>query len=732
MSGFNESLRRTSPVMDGNGILRCYNMFPTQFGSIQAMTAYLPHLREMGFNAVWTNPLQTPGNVEGLFKRDKTNGVRAYNQVSRSLYAMTDCDTISPYFSSAPPDADLDTKKEMDLIAMQEFTQTARENGLVSMFDLVLNHVSVDSRHREENPHWFNAKPHPDFKDAIAFDYSNPEIRAEIIEKFWKPYIFKYMIEYGYEGVRVDAVGYINPELRRELYEYIYMLAEKYDKPRPVILDELLFSGGDINEVVDKLLLPNEGPTHVTRSTYYAHRDQYGGLDEWFKMEEGVKSQDVFLNNKKQPRPNAKGGCIAFCGNHDHNSLAMTILEEMAEGRLHNYNALKTAKERLKSESNYDEATGSIFLYSFVVDIQNEIAAGNPDTIAEVEKRMREKIALCALSSSGGWYALSGDESGDLLAKPVFRRANAPEQTYYAQRTHKILSSQHEDYAKAMEVIVEMARQNIQSETAGKVFNESDPQTQGRLLVPYIETLRNQINCGDTVVCDKFSAQLRAKGVNINFGENDYIPNPRTPENGWQGRHDMTDFMRQINTILAALPTSNFNFWSEVIPIPSKPNLMAVVRKNGEGFSAPTDLVIVNLDPSKKVELTKDDIYQLACNFQKRVIPQFTYFDDGREPQNNWHSGNPDFNIAYQSVMSCMETKNIYVDSSITTKFPSNVVTPFNMFQPQPKAKANIAKMAQMSQEDTTTIEDGPGAKSHDKKEVDTQEGVTITTKVSS
>ncbi|OGT45890.1 MAG: hypothetical protein A3E83_02255 [Gammaproteobacteria bacterium RIFCSPHIGHO2_12_FULL_41_20] len=53
-----------------NAILRCYNMFPTQFGRIDNMTAYLPQLREMGFNAVWINPIQIAGDIDDFVKQD--------------------------------------------------------------------------------------------------------------------------------------------------------------------------------------------------------------------------------------------------------------------------------------------------------------------------------------------------------------------------------------------------------------------------------------------------------------------------------------------------------------------------------------------------------------------------------------------------------------------------------------------------------------------------------------
>ncbi|KTD06493.1 alpha-amylase [Legionella gratiana] len=707
----NTTSRSKSVVMDSNGILRCYNMFPTQFQNIEEMISYLPVLSKMGFNAVWINPIQTAGDVKDLFKRDKTNGVRAFNEVTRSLYAMTDSETISPYFSSASSEMSLEAKKDFDEKIMKQFTDEARHCGLVPMFDLVLNHVSADSRHRTEQPHWFHEKVHPDFKDAIAFDYRKPEIRDEIIEKFWKPYIFKYMINYGFEGVRVDAVGYLEPELRKKIYKYIYELAETYKKPKPVILDELLFNDKKkkLSDVVDNLLLPDHGPTHITRGTYYAHRDEYGGLPSWSKEEEGIKAQAVFLDRNRKLHPDMHGGCIAFSGNHDHNSLAMTILEEMAEQRIKNHPLYYAHKKYQQESDEYDEAVSSVFLYSFVKDIQNEVLANNKSTIAEIERKMREKIVICALTSSAGWYALSGDETGDLLAKPVFRHAHAVEQTYYAQRNHNFFSPEHSHFKETMDVLTQMAIENINKENPGIVFRELShaEESQKRLLVPYLETLKNQINCGDTIVCAELQKRLAEKNITIHFIENDYVPDPRTSASGWKGVHDMKDFMLEINKILSAMPSSNFHFWSEVIPIQSKPNLVAVVRKNGEGLNSETELVIINLEPSQQETLTQNDIHQIACNFQKRVIPEYTYYNDGKEKHYNWTINQPEFNLAYQTIMSCIKGQKIHISDSIVTKFPSHHVTSqFSLFHHKQSSRIDLNKVEELSTQDTNLLED--------------------------
>ncbi|HAT8249240.1 TPA: alpha-amylase, partial [Legionella pneumophila] len=242
-------------LTEGNGIIACYDMYPTQFHSIKDMINYLPVLKQMGFNALWINPMQMPGDISGFFKTDKNNGVKTGNEVTRSLYAMSHPLLFNPQFSLGSPEDPMGTTQRLNSEALQLFTQNARNLGIVPMFDLVLNHVAIDSPLCQDKPHWFKGV-HEDFKDVRGFNYDDESIRKEIITEFWQPYIKRYMIEYGFDGVRVDAVGYVHPAVRSEIYAYIHSLAAEYGKPKPVILDEALFSKRPLADEVNYLKLP--------------------------------------------------------------------------------------------------------------------------------------------------------------------------------------------------------------------------------------------------------------------------------------------------------------------------------------------------------------------------------------------------------------------------------------------------------------------------------------------
>ncbi|OGT65110.1 MAG: hypothetical protein A3J38_09945 [Gammaproteobacteria bacterium RIFCSPHIGHO2_12_FULL_45_9] len=620
---------------DGNGIMCCYNMFPTQFGKISSMTAYLPIVRAMGFNAVWVNPLQeTTGIV--MEKRDKKLGVRAGNTVTGSLYAMRNTNTISTYFSEAPRSITgelLVTEAEaeaMDTQALQRFTQTACANGLVPIFDLVLNHLAADAPLCNEKPHWFAKSVHPDFQDARAFNYEDDAIRQEIIEQFWKPYIRKYMEQYGFHGARVDAVGYIHPDVRREIYAYIHELE---GIGQPVILDEALFSG-DTHKMSASLRLPSAAAaSHITTGVYYAQREWHGGLPSWSQIEAKAKGSVIFQTQEGEVREQAKGGCINFSGNHDHNSLAATIILEMANERLYQNQRLHQLAGHLNQKYGPDEGRECIFLHSFASDIEQSIASQDQAIIHEVERRMREKIAMCALTSSGGWYALAGDETGGLTPKSVFRRQQALEQDYYPQRTHSVFLGENKNLAES--ALIEIARSIIEEhplevkahmDEAYRALSHS--QEQERILTAYVENLKNLVNCGDPIVCTQLQKTLEGSHLEISFNDWDYIAASREASKGWGGHHSMRDFMKEVNTLLQQLPTSQYGFSSEMIRLPEKPELVIVVRKNGSGFNAETDLVIVNLTPAKPTTLELKDLEDIAVIYQKRVFPKGFNIDD--------------------------------------------------------------------------------------------------------
>ncbi|CDZ78177.1 trehalose synthase [Legionella massiliensis] len=665
-------------LTEGNGILACYDMYPTQFRSFNEMSRYLPVLQEMGFNAFWINPIQLPGDISNFYKTDRNNGVKTGNEVTRSLYAMSNPFEFNPLFAMGTVD-DLRT-----------LTQTARNHDLVPMFDLVLNHASIDSPLCVEKPHWFKGI-HEDFKDVRGFNYDDPEIRTEIIQDLWKPYIRRYMLDYGFDGVRVDAVGYVHSEVRQEIYEYIYQLAKENGKPRPEIIDEALFNKRPLVDEVDYLKLPGVGPTHITTEVYNAEFDlSTTELPPEVLLEEQLKSSVVFRQRAGELREGAKGGCINFCGNHDYRSLAMTILFQMAEKRLKSDPLYKELILDIKLE----DPLKTTLVFSYVEQIKEELRDNNEATQKEFRLLVQKKLALTALTGSGGWFILSGDESSDPIAKTVFQRKDASDKSYYPQQEHRYFSEQP---ILSAQLLAKMAEKSFFIENKEKPWMlalyqrlSTAPAMQQRLLVAHVDNLKNQINAGIQAVQEKFAELMSEEGCSVGFSSQDYHARPRLPENGWLGLQNNFAFIKQLNALLKKLPASVSGFSSILVSLPEKPNLVVVVRKNGEQSTAPIDLVAVNLDQDAEISLSIKDIQQIARIYSNSYSSAWSVAENQKQD-------------LYRGVLSAVAEKRLHGDDTVklaelnTFTFQDNLLETF--FSKDDEAKRSKCNPTQSDEE---------------------------------
>lgn len=178
-----------------------YEVTPYNFvagGTFQDIADKITELVELGINTLWIQPVfQTWYGGQG--------------------YDVTD------YFSVR---SDIGGVQELD-----ELIQTARENGLRVMFDIVLNHTSIKHPYARETvevgtaSHYYNFyqrttdnKPysmhyhsHPDgfvyyfWEDLPNLNYENPEVQNWMLEacKYW-------VEKYDLDGYRFDAIWGVN------------------------------------------------------------------------------------------------------------------------------------------------------------------------------------------------------------------------------------------------------------------------------------------------------------------------------------------------------------------------------------------------------------------------------------------------------------------------------------------------------------------------------------------
>ncbi|MBD3187663.1 alpha-amylase [Candidatus Bathyarchaeota archaeon] len=109
---------------------RIYNLYPRLVDSIDNWGKHLDRIENMGFNWVYVNPL-------------------SYTGFSGSLYAIKDYFKMNPLF--APADAEDPTS----WAPLVEFIDACHARGLRFMYDLVINHTSIDSDLVQRHPEWF-------------------------------------------------------------------------------------------------------------------------------------------------------------------------------------------------------------------------------------------------------------------------------------------------------------------------------------------------------------------------------------------------------------------------------------------------------------------------------------------------------------------------------------------------------------------------------------------------
>ncbi len=163
-----------------------YEVFPRDFspsGDLNGVTAGLDRLRHLGVDVVWLMPIHPIGQL----KRKGTLG---------SPYSVRDYYAINP---------DYGTKDDL-----RHLVAKAHQLGMKVIIDIVANHTAWDSvmmKYPEFYKH--NAAgqiipPVPDWDDVAGLDYSNPKLRAYMIDmlRYW-------VRDFDLDGFRCDAASMV-------------------------------------------------------------------------------------------------------------------------------------------------------------------------------------------------------------------------------------------------------------------------------------------------------------------------------------------------------------------------------------------------------------------------------------------------------------------------------------------------------------------------------------------
>ena len=173
-------------------------------GSFKKFEGYLPELKKMGVGIIWIMPINPIGKVN----RKGTLG---------SYYSVADYTAVNPEFGT-PED-------------FHHLVDAIHAQGMKVIIDWVANHTAWDHPWVKEHPDYYvhDAKgqfvaPVPDWFDVIKLDYSNPQLRKDMISalSYW-------VTNYDLDGFRCDVAAMVPTDFWNEARQQL-------DKIKPVFM----------------------------------------------------------------------------------------------------------------------------------------------------------------------------------------------------------------------------------------------------------------------------------------------------------------------------------------------------------------------------------------------------------------------------------------------------------------------------------------------------------------
>ena len=567
-----------------------YNQFPRVWDmNFAEMTGYLQQIKNMGFNVVWVNPFFKTSETPHVWRVDECKGESVIH-AKRSLYAMSDPsliynDTVEP--SSGNPSIANTTLANQ----VKAYTQTAKAVGLIPIFDLVLNHVSLDSPLvKGEFSHfkdqdidtktWF--RPDARWDDVKAFNYDDETIRNQIFEHLWKPFITKTIRDLGFAGVRVDYGTAVNQVILTKCVELIKTLT-----PLPIIFGECLVP---TPAILDKDISQSKetGFTHLTNAAAFLSDGQVREGKEkyqWFLHDLGKKNAITHSNSS------FRSGTIGFPGSHDAGTAVQVgISVNITEGE-------KNTKASTISDNVFPVALTPDLRRGIIVELIAVLTAGltpqqqtqlaefvttiktsllNEDsavTVAQHVTALRTKMQELNIS-----FATINDLTGKLTAEHVGERVNN----------------------KKMKIKKELATGRIVDEQISPL-NEANKLYLAKKRIAIAALTSNAgwyLMAGD----EKLSTITKSPFVKVDdspFGEG-HDNMAATNEN----LTELTNFITAVNTTFKTLRVASKIFWVDIFFLDDEQGICFVRYLSDQ--KSPIDIVVVNLSRATNYTLALD------------------------------------------------------------------------------------------------------------------------------
>lgn len=340
-----------------------FNLFPRHIKSIDKWADTIPHVKEMGFNAIFVNPFHETG-------------------FSGSLYAVKDYYRLNPIFLTK-------TQDPSDFTPLKKFIKKCQDNDIDVIMDLVINHTAFDSVLTQSHPDWYKRDGNGNLMNPFAIDPANPSDvtvwgdlaiidneQSKDREGLWKYWddLIKFYQEMGILGYRCDAAY----QVPAPLWDYLISSSkERY-------ADTVFYSETLGCQLYQIEALANVGFDYLFNSSKWWNFDQSWALD--------------------QHRSNAKiAPSISFPESHDTERLA-----SVAPG------TQEVQKCRYAFASLFSKGLLMTMGYEYGSRTRMDVVNGKPDDVDKPQydlsswiKQVNEfKLKVPVLSEEGQWCVL--------------------------------------------------------------------------------------------------------------------------------------------------------------------------------------------------------------------------------------------------------------------------------------------------------------------------------------
>lgn len=360
-----------------------YNLFPRHFSTIDEWSGTVPHVKGMGFNALFVNPFHEAG-------------------FSGSLYAVKDYFRLNSLFLRTGQDP-------ADFGPLKKFAADCRAAGLELIMDLVINHTAIDSPLVKQHPAWYKHDPSGAVSCPFAIDPGDSgkvtvwgDLASidnegsgdrESLWKFWDDVVAYYQTM-GIQGFRCDAAY----QVPSSLWKWLIARA-KQRNGRSVFYAETL--GCRLDQVE---ALRGCGFDYLFNSV------------KWWKYDQNWALDQHAANRNIAPS-------IGFAESHDTERLASVPpgTEQVQRSR-YAFSALFSAGLLMPMGFEYGATT------------RIDVVRGTPANVDEKKWDMtqwiramnRLKLSVPVLAEEGSWRALCDYDHVYLFLEKSSERGNKP------------------------------------------------------------------------------------------------------------------------------------------------------------------------------------------------------------------------------------------------------------------------------------------------------------------